>query len=79
MIFATFLLEIPLPIVPLDGFELGLAATGLWTCYTYVIESCAVPAIPAESDSKGRYTMGEFSPFHWLVVLAIVVLLFGGK
>jgi len=23
--------------------------------------------------------MGEFSPFHWLVVLAIVVLLFGGK
>jgi sec-independent protein translocase protein TatA len=32
-----------------------------------------------ESDSKGRYIMGEFSPFHWLVVLAIVVLLFGGK
>ena len=30
-------------------------------------------------DSKGRYIMGEFSPFHWLVVLAIVVLLFGGK
>ena len=23
--------------------------------------------------------MGEFSPFHWLIVLAIVVLLFGGK
>jgi sec-independent protein translocase protein TatA len=23
--------------------------------------------------------MGEFSPFHWLVVLAVVVLLFGGK
>jgi TatA/E family protein of Tat protein translocase len=23
--------------------------------------------------------MGEFSPFHWLVVLSIVVLLFGGK
>ena len=23
--------------------------------------------------------MGEFSIFHWLVVLAIVVLLFGGK
>jgi sec-independent protein translocase protein TatA len=23
--------------------------------------------------------MGEFSPFHWVVVLAVVVLLFGGK
>jgi TatA/E family protein of Tat protein translocase len=23
--------------------------------------------------------MGEFSPFHWLVVLSIIVLLFGGK
>ena len=23
--------------------------------------------------------MGEFSPLHWLIVLAIVVLLFGGK
>jgi len=23
--------------------------------------------------------MGEFSPIHWLIVLAIVVLLFGGK
>ena len=23
--------------------------------------------------------MGEFSPFHWMVVLAIVVVLFGGK
>lgn len=23
--------------------------------------------------------MGEFSPIHWLVVLAIVVVLFGGK
>jgi sec-independent protein translocase protein TatA len=32
-----------------------------------------------EFDSKGRCIMGEFSPFHWLVVLAIVVLLFGGK
>jgi sec-independent protein translocase protein TatA len=28
---------------------------------------------------KGRLTMGEFSPFHWLVVLAIVLLFFGGK
>jgi sec-independent protein translocase protein TatA len=23
--------------------------------------------------------MGEFSPFHWLVVLVIIVLLFGGR
>ena len=23
--------------------------------------------------------MAQFSPFHWLIVLAIVVLLFGGK
>jgi sec-independent protein translocase protein TatA len=23
--------------------------------------------------------MGEFSPLHWLIVLAIVLLLFGGK
>ena len=23
--------------------------------------------------------MGEFSPIHWLIVLAIVVLFFGGK
>ena len=23
--------------------------------------------------------MGEFSPIHWLIVLAIVVLLFGGR
>ena len=23
--------------------------------------------------------MGEFSPFHWLIVLGIIVLLFGGK
>jgi sec-independent protein translocase protein TatA len=23
--------------------------------------------------------MGEFSPIHWLIVLAIIVLLFGGK
>jgi len=38
-----------------------------------------VPVNATESDSKGRYIMGEFSPFHWLVVLAIVVLLFGGK
>jgi sec-independent protein translocase protein TatA len=38
-----------------------------------------VPVNSTESDSKGRYIMGEFSPFHWLVVLAIVVLLFGGK
>ena len=43
------------------------------------LESYAVPVIAAGSDSKGRYIMGEFSPFHWLVVLAIVVLLFGGK
>ena len=39
----------------------------------------AVPAKRAGGDSKGRYIMGEFSPFHWLVVLAVVVLLFGGK
>ena len=38
-----------------------------------------MPVRRTESDSKGRYIMGEFSPFHWLVVLAIVVLLFGGK
>lgn len=38
-----------------------------------------MPVHATESDSKGRYIMGEFSPFHWLVVLAIVVLLFGGK
>ena len=38
-----------------------------------------MPVNATESDSKGRYIMGEFSPFHWLVVLAIVVLLFGGK
>lgn len=23
--------------------------------------------------------MGEFSPMHWLIILAIVLLLFGGK
>lgn len=23
--------------------------------------------------------MGEFSPIHWLIVLAIIVLLFGGR
>lgn len=23
--------------------------------------------------------MGEFSPIHWLIVLGIIVLLFGGK
>jgi sec-independent protein translocase protein TatA len=23
--------------------------------------------------------MGEFSPIHWLIVLAVIVLLFGGK
>ena len=23
--------------------------------------------------------MGEFSPMHWLVVIAIIVVLFGGK
>jgi sec-independent protein translocase protein TatA len=23
--------------------------------------------------------MGEFSPIHWLIVLAVVLLLFGGK
>ena len=23
--------------------------------------------------------MGEFSPIHWLIVLAIIVILFGGK
>ena len=23
--------------------------------------------------------MGEFSPIHWLLVLAVIVLLFGGK
>jgi sec-independent protein translocase protein TatA len=23
--------------------------------------------------------MGEFSPIHWLIVLAIILLLFGGK
>ena len=23
--------------------------------------------------------MGELSPIHWLIVLAIIVLLFGGK
>ncbi|HEY2462222.1 MAG TPA: twin-arginine translocase TatA/TatE family subunit [Candidatus Acidoferrum sp.] len=23
--------------------------------------------------------MGEFSPFHWLIVLAIILLLFGGR
>jgi sec-independent protein translocase protein TatA len=39
----------------------------------------AFPRGSAGRDSKGRYIMGEFSPFHWLVVLAVVVLLFGGK
>jgi sec-independent protein translocase protein TatA len=23
--------------------------------------------------------MGEFSPIHWLIVIAVIVLLFGGK
>jgi len=23
--------------------------------------------------------MGEFSPIHWLIVLAVIVLLFGGR
>lgn len=23
--------------------------------------------------------MGEFSPFHWLIVLAVILLLFGGR
>ena len=23
--------------------------------------------------------MGEFSPIHWLIVLAVIVILFGGK
>jgi sec-independent protein translocase protein TatA len=23
--------------------------------------------------------MGEFSPIHWLIILALIVLLFGGK
>jgi sec-independent protein translocase protein TatA len=23
--------------------------------------------------------MGEFSPIHWLIVLAVIVILFGGR
>ena len=28
---------------------------------------------------EGIITMGEFSVYHWLIVLAIIVLLFGGR
>jgi sec-independent protein translocase protein TatA len=28
---------------------------------------------------ESRCVMGEMSPIHWLIVLAIVLLLFGGK
>ena len=28
---------------------------------------------------EARLTMGEFSPIHWLIVLAIIVILFGGR
>lgn len=38
-----------------------------------------MPAGTGGRQLKGRYIMGELSPFHWMVVLAVVVLLFGGK
>jgi sec-independent protein translocase protein TatA len=28
---------------------------------------------------KGRFIMGELSPIHWLIVIFIIVILFGGK
>jgi sec-independent protein translocase protein TatA len=34
--------------------------------------------VPGEV-SKGRKIMGELSPLHWLVVLAVLMLFFGGK
>jgi sec-independent protein translocase protein TatA len=27
----------------------------------------------------GELQMGEFSPIHWLIVIAIIVILFGGR
>jgi sec-independent protein translocase protein TatA len=32
-----------------------------------------------EESPKGRFLMGEFSPIHWMIVLAVIVLLFGGR
>jgi sec-independent protein translocase protein TatA len=33
---------------------------------------------PVNFDSRGR-AMGEFSIYHWLIVLLVLVLLFGGR
>jgi sec-independent protein translocase protein TatA len=41
--------------------------------------SCARVGIARQRQGAWRRFMGEFSIFHWLVVLAIVLLLFGGR
>jgi sec-independent protein translocase protein TatA len=41
--------------------------------------SCARVGIAWLKQGAWRRFMGEFSIFHWLVVLAIVLLLFGGR
>ena len=41
--------------------------------------SCARVGITCQRQGAWRRFMGEFSIFHWLVVLAIVLLLFGGR
>ena len=41
--------------------------------------SCARVGIAWQEQGAWRRFMGEFSIFHWLVVLAIVLLLFGGR
>lgn len=33
----------------------------------------------AETVLNERLIMGEFSPIHWLIVLAVIVILFGGR
>jgi Ni,Fe-hydrogenase I cytochrome b subunit len=33
---------------------------------------------PSSSGVARRFSMGSFSLFHWVIVLLVVVLLFGG-
>ncbi len=58
----------------------GYAPAGRRACYTLDAISGFSPLYAyADGDPKGRCSMGEMSPIHWLIVLAIIVLLFGGK
>ena len=79
----------PFPLLEYSGsaerVTRGGQATSVLSCRSsnsMALPRCSVSPTLKKKQAKriaGRQFMGEFSIFHWLVVLAIVLILFGGR